>query len=52
MVLPDKITLFQKAIKAVCSDDDEVVHEVRTTVVHEPAHHFGIDDVRLEELWV
>ena len=52
MVLPDKITLFQKSIEAVCSDDDEVVLEVRTTMVHELAHHFGIDDVRLEELGV
>ena len=50
MVLPDKITIFQKSIEAVSSDDDEVVREVRTTVVHELAHHFGIDDARLGEL--
>ena len=52
MVLPDKITLFQETIEAVCSSDEEIVEEVRTTVVHEVAHHFGINDDRLEELRV
>ena len=50
MVLPDKITLFQRPIEAMCSDDEEIIEEVRKTVVHEVAHHFGIDDDRLEEL--
>ena len=50
MVLPDKITLFQKAIEAVCDSDEEIIEEVRDTVVHEVAHHFGIDDDRLDEL--
>jgi predicted Zn-dependent protease with MMP-like domain len=50
MVLPDKITLFQNAIEDVCSGDEEIIEEVRTTVVHEVAHHFGIDDDRLKEL--
>ena len=50
MVLPDKITLFQMSIEAVCSSDEEIVEEVRNTVAHEIAHHFGIDDDRLEEL--
>ena len=50
MVLPDKITLFQKPIEAVCSSEEETVKEVRDTVVHEVAHHFGIDDHRLEEM--
>ena len=49
MVLPDRITLFQKAIEAVCDTDEEVVNEVRETVAHEVAHHFGIDDEKLEE---
>ena len=52
MVLPDKITLFQKAIEAFCSSDQEVVKEVRDTVVHEVAHHFGIDDPSLEDMGV
>jgi len=51
-VLPDKITIFQRSIEAVCQTNDEVVMEVRNTVVHEIAHHFGIDDDRLDELGV
>ena len=50
MVLPDKITLFQGAIEAICDSDEEMVREIRDTVVHEVAHHFGIDDDRLEEM--
>jgi predicted Zn-dependent protease with MMP-like domain len=34
----------------MCTDDDQLVREVRITVVHEIAHHFGIDDARLHEL--
>ena len=52
MVLPDKITLFQQVIEAICSNDEEIVREVRDTVTHEVAHHFGIDDDRLEEMGV
>ena len=52
MVLPDKITLFQKSIEAICSGDEGVIEEVRKTVVHEVAHHFGIDDERLEAMGV
>ena len=52
MVLPDKITLFQKSIEAVCSSDEGAVEQIRDTVVHEVAHHFGIDDDRLDELGV
>ncbi|WP_369056061.1 metallopeptidase family protein [Kineococcus terrestris] len=48
--LPDRITVFRNPTLAVCADRDEVVEEVRTTVVHEVAHHFGIDDERLHEL--
>ncbi len=50
MVLPDKITLYQGSIEAVSESDDEVVEQIKDTVVHEVAHHFGIDDERLEEL--
>ena len=50
MVLPDKITIFQKSIEAICESDDEVVLEVRNTVVHEIAHHFGIDDDQLRAM--
>ena len=48
--LPDRIFIYRCAICAICDSDEEVVHEVITTVVHEVAHHFGIDDERLHEL--
>lgn len=49
-VLPDRITIYQDAIEDFCSDPDEVVREVAVTVVHEVAHHFGIDEETLHEL--
>jgi len=49
-VLPDTITIYRLPILAMCSDADEVREEVVITVVHEIAHHFGIDDERLHEL--
>ncbi|HET7488929.1 MAG TPA: metallopeptidase family protein [Acidimicrobiales bacterium] len=49
-VLPDRITIYRRAICSVCDDEDEVVDQVRVTVVHEVAHHFGISDERLDEL--
>ncbi len=48
--LPDRITIFRRPLLEMCADDDELVREVRITVVHEIAHHFGIDDARLHEL--
>jgi predicted Zn-dependent protease with MMP-like domain len=49
-VLPDRITLYQKTICRCCSNEDEVKAQIRKTVIHEIAHHFGISDPRLEEL--
>jgi predicted Zn-dependent protease with MMP-like domain len=49
-VLPDRITLYREAILDVCDDEDDVVHEVAVTVVHEVAHHFGVDEDTLHEL--
>jgi predicted Zn-dependent protease with MMP-like domain len=49
-VLPDKITLYMDPLMAACKDDDELKQQVRRTVVHEIAHHFGIDDDRLHEI--
>jgi predicted Zn-dependent protease with MMP-like domain len=49
-LLPDRITLFQDNIEAVCETRAEIVEEIRKTVLHEIAHHFGIDDARLQEL--
>jgi predicted Zn-dependent protease with MMP-like domain len=50
LVMPDRITIFRRAICAHCRDEDEVRRQVQVTVVHEVAHHFGIDDDRLTEL--
>ena len=49
-VLPDRISIFLRPTLAACSSEDEVRAEVAITVVHEIAHHFGIDDDRLDEL--
>jgi len=49
-VMPDRITLYQETICSVCSTEAEVVAQVRKTIIHEVAHHFGISDPRLEEL--
>ncbi|WP_110181227.1 metallopeptidase family protein [Nocardioides solisilvae] len=48
--LPDRILLFRGPLLDMCVDADELVEEIRITVVHEVAHHFGIDDARLHEL--
>ena len=48
--LPDRITIFRGPTLRMCATRDEVLHEVAVTVVHEIAHHFGIDDDRLHEL--
>ena len=48
--LPDAITIYRDALLDICDREDQVVDEVRITVVHEIAHHFGIDDDRLHEL--
>jgi predicted Zn-dependent protease with MMP-like domain len=49
-VLPDRIVIYRRPILRICDDDDDVIDEVAITVVHEIAHHFGIDDERLHEL--
>jgi predicted Zn-dependent protease with MMP-like domain len=49
-VLPDRITIYRQAICAICRTEQEVADQVRHTVIHEVAHHFGIDDDRLAEL--
>ena len=48
--LPDTITIYREALLEVCESEAEVVDEVAITVIHEIAHHFGIDDDRLHEL--
>jgi predicted Zn-dependent protease with MMP-like domain len=49
-LMPDQIVIFQGPIESYCMDDTEIREEVRRTVVHEVAHHFGIGEERLEEL--
>ncbi|GLY25814.1 metallopeptidase family protein [Micromonospora echinospora] len=49
-VLPDRILIYRRPILRICDSDEDVVDEVAVTVVHEIAHHFGIDDDRLHEL--
>ena len=48
--LPDTITIYRGALLDVCDSEAQVVDEVAITVIHEIAHHFGIDDDRLHEL--
>lgn len=50
MVVPDKITIFQRPIETRCKNDTEVKAEIRRVVQHEIAHHFGIGDARLRQL--
>jgi predicted Zn-dependent protease with MMP-like domain len=49
-VLPDRITVYRRPTLEICDTVEDVVEEVHITVVHEIAHHFGIDDDRLHEL--
>ena len=48
--LPDRIVVFRGPLLRMCESREEVVDEVRITVIHEVAHHFGINDERLHEL--
>ena len=50
LVTPDKITIFQKPIEAICGDDAEITAEVERVVRHEIAHHFGIGEARLRQI--
>ena len=50
LVLPDKISIFQRPIEKACRSDAEIKAEVQSVVQHEIAHHFGLDDERLDEL--
>ncbi len=46
--LPEVIILYQENIEAICQTDDEIVEEVRKTVIHEVGHHFGLSDEEME----
>jgi predicted Zn-dependent protease with MMP-like domain len=47
---PDRIVLYQKNIEAVCSNEAEIRHEVRQTVLHELGHYFGMDEDQLKDV--
>jgi predicted Zn-dependent protease with MMP-like domain len=49
-VLPDRITIFRGPLCSLARDEQDLAARVRVTLIHEVAHHFGIDDERLEEL--
>ena len=50
MVLPDKVTLFRRPLEAATSSSDELREEIKTTIVHEIAHHVGWSDDDLHRL--
>jgi predicted Zn-dependent protease with MMP-like domain len=50
--IPNRIILFRLPLEADFADPDELADEVWETVIHELAHHLGIDDSRLEELGI
>jgi predicted Zn-dependent protease with MMP-like domain len=49
-VLPDKITLYQRAIEYHCRSGDEIVSRVKEVVLHELGHYFGLDEEELRNL--
>lgn len=46
--LPEVIVIYQHNIEAVCITDEEILEEVRKTVIHEVGHHFGLSDEQME----
>jgi predicted Zn-dependent protease with MMP-like domain len=50
LVLPDKISIFQKPIEAQCRFGDEIEAKIEEVVRHEIAHHFGLDDKTLRKI--
>ena len=50
MVLPDKVTIFQKPIESICDTQEQMAEEISKTLIHEIAHHFGLDDDHLDRL--
>ena len=50
MAMPDRVTVYRLPICAICDSEEELLDQITVTVVHEVAHHFGIDDDTLEDL--
>lgn len=47
---PERIYIFQQNIESICDTPEEIVQQVRTTILHEVGHHFGMDEDDLDEL--
>lgn len=52
IVVPNRISLFRLPLETDFADPDELAEEIRITVIHELAHHLGIDDERLHTLGI
>jgi len=50
LAMPDRIAIYRRELCGICFSEDEVVRQVRVTVIHELGHHFGLTDARLHEL--
>ena len=50
MDMPARIILFKKNIERICPDRDEMIDQIRVTLLHEIGHHFGFDEEDLDEL--
>lgn len=50
MVLPDKVTIFRRPIESICDSDYQIVRQIRQTVIHEIAHHFGLSEADVRRL--
>lgn len=48
-VMPDTITLFQKNIESIARSESDVRRQIRETLIHEIAHHFGMDEDEIRE---
>ncbi len=49
-MMPDRIELYQRNIEGICRTRDEVVEQVRQTIIHEIGHYFGLDEKTLRRL--
>jgi predicted Zn-dependent protease with MMP-like domain len=47
--IPDKITIFKNAIEQVSQTEEQIREQVRSTVIHEIGHHFGLSDAQLRK---
>ncbi|MEJ2313903.1 MAG: metallopeptidase family protein [Nitrospirota bacterium] len=47
--LPDRVVLYQRNLEAICSSEEELIEEIRLTLLHEVGHYFGLSEEELEE---